>query len=800
MNNLYNNIEIVKVLNITLMLSVPFICLALYKVSKELSYLCIFLIYVVEVVLYLLVLKYDYMNVSSLQKSYLQSFIYIIKPALFLLFAKYIMFSSSLNIIIIISATLAVLSMSLGKEISVIINIIINTVVINYGVVNKIKNYNNELHTNMKKLRINNKYISKATQQIAIEYELQNQYKNDINSINEKISRSIEEVDTPIFVLNKRSQYIYSNKCFEDMLKEDGFHTYNLDIDNYMKKKFVNSDEIINGIKKINTVSDKIINLKTYDDKIFRFICSADIINGNAIIFCILNDITQSTVIQNKLKESEERYRNLMDILTDGVIIHNMNTISYINNRAMDLFSLDESIKKIWLIDDLNEKLNKRFRHDFMQNINLVQSGRKGKTSTKIETEEGKIVEFVTTSITLNDKKMLLSLAIDITTLEQAMIELEQSEKTYKLLLQALPEGIVIIDKKTKNYIYRNKAMIKLLKNIGSDNLNRVVNDYINKKEYGRFKKITINDNERCDISIAIIDMIEDGNYLVVVRNLENAQKVEKMTEKLSEIKAKYKFKTEFLANVTKDIKKPINIISNTNNILDINSKKYNSENIHNYTRLVRQNCNRLIRILNNIEEMESIDNGYFKMNYDKVNIINLVKNIVDLSRSYTDEKGLHIEFRSNINNKTLFVDKEKIEKILLNILANAIKFTSTGGKIIVEIYVCDSQVHISIQDNGVGIPKDKIGLIFENFEQVDRTLSRGAEGTGMGLALVKKLVELHEGKILVNSKIGVGSNFEVILNDNENDEKHQEITIYNDFIDKEKIDIEFSDIYLNLN
>lgn len=800
MNNLYNSIEIIEILNFVLMISIPFICAALYRVSKELSFLSISLIYVIEIVLWLVFIKYDYINISKMQKLYIYSLVYIIKPALFLLFSKHIIFSKRLNTIIVVLDAMAILSMQVGYEISIIINVLINSFVINYGIVNKMKTYNSELHTNKKKLKLNNKYISKATQQIALEYDLQSQYKDDINRLNEKVSRSIEEVNTPVFVLNNERQYIYSNKCFEDMLMHDGIKTSELDIKKYMKRKFVNSDEVLDLIKKINSEGNNIITLSTYDDKIYRFICSTDIINGKGIIYCILNDITQSTLIQNKLKESEERYRNLMDILTDGVIIHNNNTISYINHRAIDLFALDESIKKVWLVDDLSIKLSKKFKNDFLNNINLVQLGKKDKTTTKIETEEGKIIEFVTTKITLNEKQMLLSLAIDITTLEHAMMELEQSEKTYKLLLQTLPEGIVIIDKKTNNYTYRNKAMIKLLKNIGADNLNKIVTDYIKKKEYGRFKKFTINGNEKCDISIAIIDMIEDGNYLVVVRNLENALKVEKVAEKLSEIKAKYKFKTEFLASVTKDIKKPINIISNTNNILDINKGKYESEKINNYTRLVKQNCYRLIRILNNIEEIESIENGSFKMNYNKVNIIKLVNNIVDLSRSYTDEKGLKIDFKSNVKSKTLFVDKVKLEKVLLNIIANSIKFTETGGRISVEVNMVNNEVHISVQDSGVGIPQDKIGVIFEDFEQVDRTLSRGAEGTGIGLALVKKLVDLHQGQINVKSKIGVGSSFEVILRDNENEGIHQNITSYDDFIDKENIDIEFSDIYLNLN
>lgn len=799
MNNLYNNIEIIDTLNLVIMFSVPFICIVLYKLSKDLSYISISVIYLVEIILNVFIIKYNYLDLYSSQRQYLFNFAYIIKPILFIIFSKNIGLSSKLNLVVIIGSICQIAIIQLDLVFSVLFNITINIMVINFGVINKIKNYKNQLHTNRMKLKLNKKYVSKVIKQMNIEDELQSQYKDEVNNLNEKISKSIDEVDTPIFVLNKEKKYIYSNKCFEEMLKLDGANILNLDIDKYIKNKFINSEDFFGKIKSGNSINVNTENLNTYDNKIFRFICVTDIIDGNPLIICILNDITQSTLIQSKLKESEERYRMLMDILTDGVIIHDVNTISYINNRAIDLFSLNTDLRKIWLIDDINSKLNKKYRQEIFKNINLVQIGKKDSSKVKIETSDGKIIEFVTTSIILNGKQMMLSLAVDITTLEQAMIELEQSEKTYKLLLQTLPEGIVMIDKKTKNYTYRNKAMIKLLKKIGVDIFNKVVSDLISKKDYGKFKKISIDGIENSDISIAIIDMIEDGNYLVVIRNLENAQKIEQIAEKLSEIKTKYKFKTEFLASVTKDIKKPIEIISNTNNILEINKDKYDSQNICNYTRLVRQNCNRLIRILSNIEVIEDIDHGKYNIKHDKVNIIKWMKNIVDLSKEYVDEKGLDIKFTSVVNKKTLFVDKNMLEKVFLNILANAIKFTSTGGVIEVRIDILDGEVQISIKDSGVGIPQDKIGVIFEDFEQVDRTLSRGAEGTGIGLSLVKKLVDLHNGKIIVSSEIGVGSNFKVVLKDNENDAKYKNITFYDDFIDKEKIDIEFSDIYLDL-
>ena len=131
-----------------------------------------------------------------------------------------------------------------------------------------------------------------------------------------------------------------------------------------------------------------------------------------------------------------------------------------------------------------------------------------------------------------------------------------------------------------------------------------------------------------------------------------------------------------------------------------------------------------------------------------------------------------------------------------MNILSNAIKFTDIGGKITISIYMVNDQVCISIKDTGIGIPKDKTEVIFEKFEQIDNTLSRGCEGTGMGLSVVNKLANLNNIKINVKSELNKGSEFEIIL---PNNILSKNIKVQDDFSQVEKVEIEYSDIYLNL-
>lgn len=149
------------------------------------------------------------------------------------------------------------------------------------------------------------------------------------------------------------------------------------------------------------------------------------------------------------------------------------------------------------------------------------------------------------------------------------------------------------------------------------------------------------------------------------------------------------------------------------------------------------------------------------------------------------------------IEEKIMACDTDKIERIILNLLSNSIKFTKPGGNIYINIYDNIDSIILSIKDTGIGIPKDKLKMIFERFMQVDSSLQRENEGSGIGLALVKSLVEKHSGQISVKSKEGLGTEFiikfpinllatEVEDADNNNCNDHL----------VEKIHIEFSDIY----
>ncbi|HEY9062574.1 MAG TPA: MASE3 domain-containing protein [Pseudobacteroides sp.] len=225
------------------------------------------------------------------------------------------------------------------------------------------------------------------------------------------------------------------------------------------------------------------------------------------------------------------------------------------------------------------------------------------------------------------------------------------------------------------------------------------------------------------------------------------------------------RLRTEFFANISHEFRTPLNIILNSIQLFDVYLKNYpDNSKSRSLLSSMRQNCSRLIRLINNIIDTTRIDAGFYSLNKVNCNIVNVVEEVIFSVAEFIKSKGLQLEFDTNTEEKLIDCDPDKIERIMLNLLSNAVKFTKKNGKITVNIHDKEDETVISVKDNGIGIEKDKQNLIFQRFRQVDKSLTRSHEGSGIGLSLVKALVELHGGTIKVESEYGKGSEFIITL------------------------------------
>jgi len=236
---------------------------------------------------------------------------------------------------------------------------------------------------------------------------------------------------------------------------------------------------------------------------------------------------------------------------------------------------------------------------------------------------------------------------------------------------------------------------------------------------------------------------------------LKNQLKLEKVeTDTLRNLDH---LKSSFFANISHEFRTPLTLIlGQIESVMssDIATKEKGKLQIAN------RNARRLLTLINQILDLSKLEAGSMELKAEQHNIVSFLKSIFYSFESLAESKKITLKFESDLSNIPLKFDPDKIEKIICNLISNALKFTSENGEIKVSIMVISNKIKIIIKDTGIGIPENRLPHIFDRFYQVDSSITREYEGTGIGLALTKELIELHKGSIYAKSKFGEGTEF----------------------------------------
>jgi PAS domain S-box-containing protein len=226
------------------------------------------------------------------------------------------------------------------------------------------------------------------------------------------------------------------------------------------------------------------------------------------------------------------------------------------------------------------------------------------------------------------------------------------------------------------------------------------------------------------------------------------------------------KAKEQFLANISHEIRTPINGIAGMANLL---SQNPSNEERETYLNAIRHSAENLKVIINDILDLAAIESGKLKLEKIGFNLRDLLPSLIGTFAYQAKEKKLHLDYLIEEKlNKILLGDPVRLNQILINLISNAVKFTHHGS-INIKCSAAKEQrgicwVKIEVSDTGIGIPEEKLTTIFESFSQADASVTRRYGGTGLGLTIVKQLVELQNGKIHVHSKEQTGSTFSVVI------------------------------------
>ncbi|MCP4136724.1 MAG: SpoIIE family protein phosphatase [bacterium] len=487
-----------------------------------------------------------------------------------------------------------------------------------------------------------------------------------------------------------------------------------------------------------------------------------------------------------KLRSSEEKYRDLIEN-TNEIIYKSDWRGNYIYSnpafRKKFKYTEDE-IKNLNYIDlILPEKRESEFAY-FKKYL------KEDFDSTQHEfptiTKSGKIVWVVQDVKVIKDEsgriKEFNGIVHDITARKAAEDALRESEKNYQQLMNNVNDCVFIctFDGLFK---YVNPAVTRLMGElqddfIGKHYLSIVHPDY--REQQQKFYKNQVKKNIEttyCEFPILIKDGAEKwaGQTVRMLKNNEGEVEFYGITRDISDRKKAEdarrdleKAKSRFFSNISHEIRTPLTLMLGP--IESVLQGNYGKEIDDDFFRNLHRNTLSLLKLVNNLLDFSKIEAGKMILRVQEANIVHFARHHFSKIELAGKSKNINLEFNSSADSINLFFDPEKMDRVFMNLLSNALKFTGDGGTISIDINEHERFCRIIVADTGEGIPEKNIYTIFDRFSQADATSTRKHEGTGIGLALVKELVELHggiieaESRYIENHKEDHGSIFTVVI------------------------------------
>jgi signal transduction histidine kinase len=241
---------------------------------------------------------------------------------------------------------------------------------------------------------------------------------------------------------------------------------------------------------------------------------------------------------------------------------------------------------------------------------------------------------------------------------------------------------------------------------------------------------------------------------------IENVRLFNEIQDKGRQLEMASKHKSDFLASMSHELRTPLNAIIGFSEVLQERMFGEINEKQSEYLADIHSSGVHLLSLINDILDLSKIEAGRMDLELSRFNLAEALQNCLTLIRERATRHGISVALEVDSEVGDYVADERKFKQILLNLLSNAVKFTPEGGRIRVRARYADRQVEISVSDTGIGIPENDLAIIFEEFRQVGTDRLKKTEGTGLGLALTKKFVELHGGRIGVQSTVGKGSTF----------------------------------------
>lgn len=347
--------------------------------------------------------------------------------------------------------------------------------------------------------------------------------------------------------------------------------------------------------------------------------------------------------------------------------------------------------------------------------------------------------------------------------LEQLNYIMKQKEQLSNKIFEFMPHPFIILNCENSRILYVNSKFLELAK---IHNIREIINkkidtyiEFINEDKEKDYNAVLYTDGEKKYLKTKyLMNLIQYDKKIILIEDNTSNVMIKKLKKEVEEKKIQEYTRTQFLSSISHDLKTPINVIYSAIQLEQIYIEKDDIESLKKYNSISSENCISLIRFANNLIDNSKIYSQFLTANLKKVNIVEIVEDYVMSYVDYVSWNGIELIFDTNTEECMIEVDIEFIGRIILNLISNGVKYTAKDGKIYVIIEEKMDKVFIKVSDTGSGINEEIKNKIFNRYASTNKTISDSKSGTGLGLFVVKRLVELQKGKIYLDEKVLLGT------------------------------------------
>jgi len=360
----------------------------------------------------------------------------------------------------------------------------------------------------------------------------------------------------------------------------------------------------------------------------------------------------------------------------------------------------------------------------------------------------------------LSEKADLM--AKSLTLIERKKLEqaLEESKNNFFAIVQKSPAGIIIVNKEGVVH-FVNPAAETLFDRKAEKLIGSTFGFPVGS---GRTEVDIIRKNSKkgvAEMYVVETNWEDEKSYLTSFFDITTIKLAEETLKEVNKrLEALNRIKSEFVSIVSHDLKTPLTSIKNAVQLLMTEKAGALNESQKRFMSMASRNIDRLARLINDLLDLSKLEAGKMELRLSEVDIKYLIQHAIETFKSRADEKSIRLRMDCPETLPTVYADSDRIEQVFYNLIDNALKFTPENGQIVVSVQDMGDKVGAIVEDTGVGISPDKQQHIFDQFYQVEDTLSRTTQGAGLGLSIVKQLIEAHGGEISVTSEISRGSRF----------------------------------------